>query len=106
MITSQQDDEVFEWAKDRENMFIPIDEQLESTVENIVNGFNLYNPRTDRSGADPYVVALAVNHDLIVLSEEENSKSPKYVNIPDVCESFNLQCMNLLGLIDQEDWIF
>ena len=56
----KKDDEVCEWMKEREHMFVPTDEETQRAVSNILrNHEKLIDERKSRSGADPFVIALA-----------------------------------------------
>ncbi|KAF0110312.1 MAG: hypothetical protein FD149_2670 [Rhodospirillaceae bacterium] len=57
-----------------------------------------------RSGADPFVIALAAstNPVMTVVTEEHPGK----VRIPDVCRDERIPCIDLADLIEQENWQF
>ncbi|QJR10703.1 hypothetical protein DSM104443_01770 [Usitatibacter rugosus] len=67
----------------------------------------LVDTATGRSAADPFVIAVARMRDprLIVVSEENKGKlnSPK---VPDVCAGEGIQCIQLVKLIETENWVF
>ena len=58
----------------------------------------------DRSGADPFVIALAATHapKMVVLTEEQRGKT----KIPDVCVSERIDWCGLADFIEREDWKF
>ena len=60
--------------------------------------------------ADAYVIALAQLRSGIVVSQEtsaaEKRKAPKDHYIPDVCRELGVPCINLLGLMRRERWVF
>jgi hypothetical protein len=57
-----------------------------------------------RSGADPFVIALAAaaNPIMTVVTEEHPGKT----KIPDVCKKEGIKFCNLADLIEQEGWKF
>lgn len=57
-----------------------------------------------RSGADPFVIALAASGEpvMAVVTEETPGKQ----RIPDVCASERIPCMGLADLIERENWSF
>jgi hypothetical protein len=57
-----------------------------------------------RSGADPFVIALAAtsNPCMVVVTEE----SPGKTRIPDVCLAGNIQYCGLADMIEREEWTF
>ncbi len=100
-------DELFAWAKQREKLFVEID-QFEDELAEIMKEYpRLVDTRKGKSGADPMVVALAVskNPQLTVITEEGfgNETSPR---IPYVCSMYNLRCINVLQLLRDQAWQF
>jgi hypothetical protein len=70
----------------------------------VIRNRNLINPNTGRSGADPFVIALAqVNNCAVVTEEKARPTRPK---IPDVCAGLGLRCINMLDLMRQERWSY
>ncbi|MGF1663705.1 MAG: DUF4411 family protein [Kineosporiaceae bacterium] len=59
-----------------------------------------------RSGADPFVVALALVHGGVVVTEETLSRNLSKPKIPDVCQSMEVQWLNLMGFVQQQGWVF
>lgn len=54
--------------------------------------------------ADPFVIAKAKVLKGCVITQE--SKKPNAAHIPNVCEYFSIDCLNLEGFMEREDWIF
>jgi len=54
--------------------------------------------------ADPFVIAKAKALKGCVITQE--SKKPNAVHIPNVCEYFSIDCLNLEGFMEREDWTF
>lgn len=103
----RKDDEVYEWVKARQELFIPIDETIQVVVSKILAVHpTLIDSRKNRSSADPFVIALAHQHSCIVLTEEIPTGKPQRPHIPDVCFAYGIQFDNLLGLIRKEGWVF
>ncbi len=101
----QKDDEIYEWAKLHSGMFVPIDEMIQSHVRDVMSQFpRLVDNRSNRSGADPFVIALARLHDLTVVTYEERTSSARRPKIPDVCDEMNLKCINIVQLIRDQGW--
>ena len=67
----------------------------------------LVDTSTGKSGGDPFVLAVAMSAEpaCVVVSQEMggSERSPK---IPYVCQREGLDCINLLQLIEREDWSF
>ncbi len=54
--------------------------------------------------ADPFVIASAKVRNACVITEEDKKKNA--ARIPNVCEHFNIDCMNLEGFMGREGWQF
>lgn len=104
---SKKDDEVYAWAKEREKMFVPIDERIQPLVTQILERFEkLLDTRRNRSAADPFVIALAQLEGGSVVSGEGTTGKLDRPNIPDVCAELKVPCINLLQMIRREGWTF
>ncbi len=57
-----------------------------------------------RRGADPFVIAQAKRTVGTVVTEE--AKPPNGTRIPNICEHFDIPCINLQQLMDREGWVF
>lgn len=57
----------------------------------------LVDARRNRSGSDPFVIAIAQIYGLAVVSYEARSRSPAKPHIPDVCDALGIR---MVGLID------
>jgi Domain of unknown function (DUF4411) len=104
----KQDDELLQWVKARDQLFVPIDAEIQTIVQNIlIKHKKLVDDRKSRSGADPFVIALAEINGCAVITDETFSNSvEKRPHIPDVCQARGIRCINLLGLIREQRWIF
>jgi|SRR5271165_6347150 len=105
----RKDDEVFAWAKERKDTLCrEIDDAVQAEVIRLMRTYpRLVDTKKGKSGGDPFVLAqaLAVDPHLIIVSEEKggSENSPK---IPYVCAQEELRCIDLLSLIEEEDWSF
>nr|WP_231912531.1 DUF4411 family protein [Rhodococcus sp. EPR-157] len=59
-----------------------------------------------RSGGDPFVIALAMARNGVVVSEETRSGNLSKPRIPDVCDSLGVPVLNLMGFIESQRWTF
>ena len=102
----RKDDELFKWCKDRnEKMFVELDEGTQIHVTRIMKDYpRLVDTVKGRSGADPFVIALAAttNPSMVVVTEE----SPGKTRIPDVCSAESIEYCGLADMIEREDWKF
>lgn len=101
-------DKVYEWACKRKHMFIPTDEKIQEAVRSILrNHKRLIDTRTSRSGADPFVIALALVERLSVVTAENLSSSlGRRPKIPDVCEALGIRWLNMVELFREQAWHF
>ena len=105
----KKDDDVFGWAKERkEAMFVEIDDNVQAQVVRLMQLYpKLVDTGKGKSGGDPFVIAQALgdNPSLVVVTQEAggSAASPR---IPYVCDQEGIQHINLLTLIEDEDWIF
>lgn len=102
----KKDDELFKWCKDRKDpMFKEIDDECQMHLSRIMAIYpRLVDTVKGRSGADPFVIALAAttNPTMVVVTEEQPGK----VKIPDVCNGEGMDWCGLADLIEREDWKF
>lgn len=103
----RQDDELVEWITDySDELFVEVDEQIQHEVRAILRSHTpLVHAGRGRSGADPFVIALAKMNVCTVVTEEGrgSAKNPK---IPDVCEDLGVPCMRLVDLISEQGWVY
>ena len=103
----RKDDDVFEWARSRNDFFVEIDIAIQIAVQAILsNHRKLLDTRKSRSGADPFVIALAQLNGATVVTNERMTGSLDRPNIPDVCAALRIRCINIIGLIREQGWIF
>ena len=102
--SKQRSEELHGWLKPREAMFLVPDETVQGQVDYIVNTYiGLVSAGKEKFQADPFVIAQAKVGGYIVVTEETGPTS--LAKIPGVCNAMKVGCINLMQLIDQEDWI-
>jgi hypothetical protein len=105
----KKDDDAYAWAKERkESLFRDIDDEVQAAVVFLMATYpKLVDTSTGKSGGDPFVIALALTNqpEFVVVTQEAggSGKSPK---IPFVCQQEGVTCIDLLTLIEMEDWSF
>jgi hypothetical protein len=103
----RKDDDVHDWARQRPACFVEIDETIQLVVQDILRDHRrLLDTRKSRSGADPFVIALAQINDATVVTNERHTGSLNRPHIPDVCHALGVRCINILGLIREQGWVF
>jgi hypothetical protein len=102
----RQDDELLAWTVQHVELFIEVDDAVQVAVTEILGTYpNLINPNTGRSGADPFVIALARHNGCAVVTEEK-PRSVANPKIPDVCAAFSVPCINMIQLIREQGWTY
>lgn len=88
----QKDDELLQYIKARDGLFVPLDEQQQGYVAEIVNQFPSWiNPESTKNSADPFIVALARQRQLTVVTYEQKAGHGSLrVQIPNVCEHYGI----------------
>lgn len=102
------EDDAHKWAKSLPaQALIPLSEGIQRrTSEILAHHPNLVRPNKPkaRSQADPFVIASAIEHDLVVVTAEQRSGDPKYPRIPDCCTMMGVACANVVGMFDTLGW--
>lgn len=101
----KKDDDVFKWAKSHSGMFLPVNEPIQLEVTSILGAHpRLVDTRRERSGADPFVIALAKIESCTVVTSERATGNLGKPNIPDVCSQMNIRCLHLLDMYRELGW--
>ena len=108
---AMRDTEIKQWCDENQlkpDFQVAIDESVQEKVSQILSEFpRLVDNRTGKSGADPWVIALALtDENYIVLTEENPTDSKNRPKIPDVCTHFQVKCIKMVDLIKKENWVF
>jgi Domain of unknown function (DUF4411) len=102
--SKQRSEELHGWLKPREAMFATPDETVQGQVDHIVNTYTgLVAAGKEKFQADPFVIAQAKVNGYTVITEETGIGSLS--KIPGVCAAMKVECINLMQLIDEEDWV-
>lgn len=107
-LSKQGDDGIVQWCKTRkETLFLAIDSWIQIRVGEILATHpNLVDVGKGRSGADPFVIALAEMRSCTVVTGETPSNKPLKPRIPDVCRDRGVKHCTFLEMIQQELWKF
>jgi hypothetical protein len=96
----KKDDEVYAWARQHEQMFIPINGITQQVVRTILQRYpRLLDTRKNRSGADPFVIALAQIEGCTVVTNEVPSDNVLRPHIPDVCTAMGVHWIDFLQML-------
>ena len=99
------------WVKNQRKQFVPHDAKLMTEANAVIRDYpGLLDFHARHDEADRYVIALAKLNNWIVVTHETPARSKKHAirshYIPDVCKSMNIKCIDLLGLMRLEKWMF
>jgi hypothetical protein len=101
----RKDDGLVEWLKERQSMIVPIDDALQRHVVEIMGKYRrLVDSRKNRSGCDPWVIALARERQLTVVTAEKASGTLAKPKIPDVCHDLGIPCIEIIDLFRRQGW--
>jgi len=109
-----KDDPLFDWAKRQAGLFVKTDEVIQQKAEQLIKAYPLLiDPESPRpTQADPFVIALAQEKSLTVVTEETfaraklTGKRKKRTYIPDVCNGEGITCITFLEMMRAEKWSF
>ncbi|MFI5851889.1 DUF4411 family protein [Micromonospora chalcea] len=103
----KKDDELFNWAQERPQLFCEADVANQIAVRSILQAHpRLVNTQKGRSQADPFVIALAKVRRCTVITNETALGSLERPRIPDVCGALGIACISVLDFIRAENWTF
>lgn len=101
----RKDDAIHEWVKQREAMIVTIDSPIQANVVQIMSKYpRLVDTKKNRSGCDPWVIALAQSRNLTVVTAEKATNNLTKPKIPDVCNDLNIRCVDVIGLFRSLGW--
>lgn len=104
----QIEDGTYKWAKSAGRQFVlPLTEPIQDRVTDILTKHpKLVRIQKGRakSQADPFVIATADVHGLIVVTAEQASGDPLYPKIPDACRAMKIDFVNLVEMFDRLGW--
>lgn len=105
----RKDDDIHKWCKRlAAAVSVEVDDEQQAHMQHIMGTYpRLVDTVKGRSGADPFVIAVARMRygKIIVVSEEDFGKkdSPR---IPDVCRAEKILCYKLADFIEARGWSF
>jgi len=97
-------DELFGWIKERKTDFVAENsEALQAKVAYLVNTYNNFGLITGKNEGDPYVVALAMIKNCIVITNESMTNDLNGPKVPDVCREEGITWKKFIDIIKHED---
>ncbi|TDY03001.1 DUF4411 family protein [Thiohalophilus thiocyanatoxydans] len=97
------EDEISSWAQSRHNFFQPLTPDIQLRATEILSSHpGLLDLRKNKSSADPFVIATAVEFDCSVVTEEKASNSYIRPKIPNVCSDLSVECIDIVEMFRRE----
>ncbi len=94
---ARKDDGIFKWVKNHEHIVVPIDENIQQILASIMKAHpRLVDTKKNRSGCDPWVIALAQARNLTVVTGERGTGRIEKPKIPDVCKALGIPCIEIV----------
>jgi Domain of unknown function (DUF4411) len=104
---AKKSDELHAWIKDRKDMLVPMSEEVQRVVVNLLARYpRLVDTLRNRSMADPFVIATAMTLDAVVVTGEVLTGRMDKPRIPDVCQENGIRWINFLQMIRELNLMF
>ena len=103
----KKDDEIHDWMKARKEMLVPLTEVIQGIASDLLSEFpRLVDTLRNRSKADPFVIATAIDRKATVVTGEPITGNMTKPRIPDVCNVRGVRCINFLQMIRELNLTF
>ena len=108
---AMQDEVLDKWCREKglkPYLELKIGDSDQRAVRNMLSTYpGMLNIKKGTSGADPWMVALAMKfRNSVVVTEEKSTGNLQHPRIPDVCKVSNIECVRISGIVKRENWIF
>jgi Domain of unknown function (DUF4411) len=101
----RKDDGIHNWIESREAMIVTIDEDIQRYLAKIMGDYpRLVDTRKNRSGCDPWVIALAQARNHTVVTAEKATGNLVKPKIPDVCAALGVPCVDVVKFFRLQGW--
>jgi hypothetical protein len=101
----RKDDGAHEWFDSRGEAVVAIDAEIQASVAQIMSKYpKLIDTRRNRSGCDPWVIALAQVRGFSVVTAEKPSGALLRPKIPDVCTDLALPFLDVVEFFRRQGW--
>ena len=99
----KQSDDLLSWAKGLNEFFVEADRTVLEKSKEIVNAHpGLIKVNSTKSGADPFVIALAEVRRVPVVTYEQAARQNVSPKIPNVCSARGVQVVTLVEVLRAE----
>lgn len=102
---SRHDDETAQWVKRQRGLFVPLTPDVQrATSQVLAKHPRLISLGSNKSSADPFVIALALANDGTVVTQETPSNKLHKPRIPDVCIDLGIPWQTLPQFVNEQGW--
>ncbi len=103
-----QDDDLYKWSKTQKSLQHPLDNELQKNLKLVLSRCEtLVDIKRNRSRADPFVVALALQTGTSVVSyEEPRKRDSDPLKIPDACGILGVRYFDVPNFFRDLGWKF
>ena len=96
----KKDDEIHDWIQARKEMLVPLTEEIQTIASHLLLEFpRLVDTLRNRSKADPFVIATAIDRKATVVTGEPVTGNMNKPRVPDVCNVKGVRCITFLQMI-------
>lgn len=104
---TRHDDETAKWVKAQKGLFVPLSRDVQEATSLVLAKYpKLISLGSNKSCADPFVIALAISNDGTVVTQETASNKLHKPRIPDVCMDMGVPWMTLPQFVVEQGWAF
>lgn len=103
----RHDDDTARWVKAQKGLFVPLAREVQEATSRVLAAHpKLISLGSNKSSADPFVVALAIAQDGTVVTQETPSGKLHKPRIPDVCIAMDVPWLTLPQFVASQGWEF
>lgn len=105
--TVKQPDVTLKWCEEHPDFFQPIDDQMDLFMGTASELFRLDILKIDRPYADPHLLAYALAHKSIIVTNESSTPNPNKPKIPEVCAKLDedIRCIDIWQFLKESGLI-
>jgi len=99
-----KDEDIIEWFQSVNCQVLDINDAVQTNVIKVVTTRpELVDFKQVKSSCDAFIIATAMEYNLTVVTEENKDS---YKKIPQVCKDLGVKSIDIIGLCEEEGWLF
>ena len=104
---SKKADDLHKWIQSHKEMVLPLTETIQKRAGQLLARYpRLVDTLGNRSKADPFVIATAIECKAVVVTGEKGIGNLGKPKIPDVCNATGIRCIDFLQMIRELKFAF